>query len=279
MPFESEAQRRFMYSQHPELAKEFEKATPKDADLPEHVKKMADGGTSEGEKIEPGVYGETDPGNLYKMITSLAGGIGAGQLAGAGAGALADIPEALENLGETGSVKMGPEGSDLASKLVRYSKGTMGKGTPNEVEIQNVKGAPEDIAKLGFGTDPASIPSHILDAHGIPWEDAEPALNPTPESQNPTAPFGQDLRELWSDMAQKQSGTPPQALGHYVNPNTIGPSTNMAEGGKVDYPHVTFMEDQTPEGVKKTTHLAKSHEEPEDGEGWNCVRSKTPLHL
>lgn len=28
-----------MYSQHPELAKEFEEATPKGAKLPEHVKK------------------------------------------------------------------------------------------------------------------------------------------------------------------------------------------------------------------------------------------------
>lgn len=39
MPFKSKAQRRFMYSQHPELAKEFEEATPKGAKLPEHVKK------------------------------------------------------------------------------------------------------------------------------------------------------------------------------------------------------------------------------------------------
>lgn len=46
MPFQSEAQRRFMYSQHPKLAKEFEAATPENADLPEHVKKekMAEGG-------------------------------------------------------------------------------------------------------------------------------------------------------------------------------------------------------------------------------------------
>jgi hypothetical protein len=35
MPFESQAQRRYMYSQHPEIAKEFESATPKGAKLPE----------------------------------------------------------------------------------------------------------------------------------------------------------------------------------------------------------------------------------------------------
>lgn len=39
MPFVSQAQRRYMYSQHPELAKEFEAATPKGAHLPQHVKK------------------------------------------------------------------------------------------------------------------------------------------------------------------------------------------------------------------------------------------------
>jgi hypothetical protein len=38
MPFKSQAQRKFMYSQEPELAKEFEAATPKGKKLPEHVK-------------------------------------------------------------------------------------------------------------------------------------------------------------------------------------------------------------------------------------------------
>lgn len=54
MPFKSEAQRRFMYSQHPKLAKEFENATPENANLPEHVKKqkMAEGGEVEGDEIE-----------------------------------------------------------------------------------------------------------------------------------------------------------------------------------------------------------------------------------
>ena len=39
MPFESQAQRRYMYSQHPELAKEFEAATPKGKKLPEYKNK------------------------------------------------------------------------------------------------------------------------------------------------------------------------------------------------------------------------------------------------
>ncbi len=37
MPFKSQAQRRFMYSQEPALAKEFQAHTPKGAKLPEHV--------------------------------------------------------------------------------------------------------------------------------------------------------------------------------------------------------------------------------------------------
>lgn len=39
MPFKSEAQRRFMHYNHPELAKEFEAETPKDAKLPERLHK------------------------------------------------------------------------------------------------------------------------------------------------------------------------------------------------------------------------------------------------
>jgi hypothetical protein len=39
MPFKSEAQRRFMYAKHPEIAKEFEEKTPQHEVLPEHVKR------------------------------------------------------------------------------------------------------------------------------------------------------------------------------------------------------------------------------------------------
>jgi hypothetical protein len=41
MPFKSNAQRKFMYARHPELAKDFEKATPKGKKLPQHVAKTA----------------------------------------------------------------------------------------------------------------------------------------------------------------------------------------------------------------------------------------------
>ncbi len=38
MPFKSKKQRAFMYAKHPKLAKEFERATPKGAKLPEKVR-------------------------------------------------------------------------------------------------------------------------------------------------------------------------------------------------------------------------------------------------
>jgi len=39
MPFVSKAQQKFMWMKHPGIAKEFQAATPKNAKLPEHVKK------------------------------------------------------------------------------------------------------------------------------------------------------------------------------------------------------------------------------------------------
>lgn len=38
MPFESKAQRRFMYAKHPEIAERWQKHTPKDKKLPERKK-------------------------------------------------------------------------------------------------------------------------------------------------------------------------------------------------------------------------------------------------
>jgi len=44
MPFVSQQQRKYMYSQEPELAKKFEKDTPKGKKLPKKVKEGADVG-------------------------------------------------------------------------------------------------------------------------------------------------------------------------------------------------------------------------------------------
>jgi len=42
VPFKSKAQRGFLYANDPEVAKEFEKHTPKDKKLPQHVTKKRD---------------------------------------------------------------------------------------------------------------------------------------------------------------------------------------------------------------------------------------------
>lgn len=47
MPFKSEAQRRYLWMKHPDVAREFSDATPKGAKLPDHVKQSHDIGTVE----------------------------------------------------------------------------------------------------------------------------------------------------------------------------------------------------------------------------------------
>lgn len=44
MPFESQAQRGWMYANEPEMAKRWEKDTPKGKKLPRHKKKRKKGG-------------------------------------------------------------------------------------------------------------------------------------------------------------------------------------------------------------------------------------------
>lgn len=41
MPFRSQQQRKFLYSQHPEIAKRWEKETPKGRKLPKRAKRKA----------------------------------------------------------------------------------------------------------------------------------------------------------------------------------------------------------------------------------------------
>lgn len=48
MPFRSQAQRRFLFAKHPDIAREFAAATPKGAKLPEHVKEASAAPAPEG---------------------------------------------------------------------------------------------------------------------------------------------------------------------------------------------------------------------------------------
>lgn len=249
-------------------------------------KKMSEGGTTNAEMIEPGVYGDTDPGHFQAIVNSLAGGMGLGSM---GAGLAADLPAALKGLGEAGELSIGraaPEMEGMAPKVEVFSKGVMGKGTPNETTIWGVKGDPKEIAKLGYGEDPGSIPEHILQKHrllpdmkinatnqtapneyseggivekmkhllGTDKSDAAQAdsVDPVVSAQQPSAPSE-------SDMAAKQTGQPTdteKAAATDQQRKALG----MAHGGKA--PGVTFMEDQTPKEVKKTVHMDEpTHEQ------------------
>lgn len=102
MPFRSEAQRGFMFAKHPKIAKEFEAATPAGADLPEHVKKMADGGevqpldqTMQNLNQTPATnydfykdISAEDRARLYKQLTTQQNG--PGMLAAQGVGGVGD---------------------------------------------------------------------------------------------------------------------------------------------------------------------------------------------
>lgn len=54
MPFKSEAQRAYLFANHPEIAKRWAAHTPKGAKLPEHVKKASAGLFKKLPKIAPG---------------------------------------------------------------------------------------------------------------------------------------------------------------------------------------------------------------------------------
>lgn len=233
MPFKSKAQQRFMFSQHPEMAKEFADHTPDIKALPEHVKKMAEGGD-----VTSG-----NPANLDKGIQDATVSDGATLAALAGlAGAAPEILEAVpEMLGsEAGEVSLGaaPEMEGMPSKIQAFSKGVMGKGTPNEMTIWGVKGDPEEIAKLGYGNDPASIPEHILRQHGILPADVVNASSQ--EAPNSFAKGGEvkekvnsmsdigTLKGLRDLLMKHQNGEDFEVHGSTDMPK------NYADGGDVD---------------------------------------------
>lgn len=59
MPFKSQAQRGFMYANHPDIAKRFEAETPKGSKLPYHVAKKARG-EALAQRIKSGVKHESN---------------------------------------------------------------------------------------------------------------------------------------------------------------------------------------------------------------------------
>ena len=184
-------------------------------------KKMANGGLPEPQEIDQ--EGLKTPPEVFAALAGMLGG---------GAEALKDAPEALSS--EAGEVSLGgnaPEMEPLSDKLVRYTKGVMGKGTPNETKIEMVKGDPEDIAKLGYGTDPASIPSHILDKFNIPEEGPPPSIDASDQnSPNSFADGGivSKLKQLLG--TDKTDASQADSIEPVVTPSTPTAS-GYSEGG------------------------------------------------
>src|ERR1700730_2638801 len=118
MPYSSDAQRKFFHTDTAKKAgitdaevKEFDKAS-KGKELPEHVKKMADGGTPDPtmDKIK-----QNDPPAQDASVSDFL----APYLLGPVAGRMAEgAMPALEGLGETGAATLGPEGEGMASKAI-----------------------------------------------------------------------------------------------------------------------------------------------------------------
>ena len=110
---------------------------------------------------------------------------------GGGSAMAEDVPEMLSN--ESGELTLGsnapemegkglegplPSINDLRAQLgsgpetptkpdVEVYEVGVQKGGKEPVVIRNVRGKPEEVAKLGFGTDPASIPNDVLQKHGL----------------------------------------------------------------------------------------------------------------
>lgn len=207
MPFQSKAQQRFMFSQHPEMAKEWADKTPDISKLPEHVKHMAEGGLAGYLDQNAGNPAPDQEGLQDASVSDfLLPALGAPGMAKAGEA----MPGIADALGEAGEISIGRAAPKMEEgmlaetpKVVRFSKGVMGKGTPNEMTIWGVKGAPEEVSKLGFGADPGSIPEHILDKFGIPEEvDMKNMKSPTKYAEG-----GEVEEENKGPLADSEYGT------------------------------------------------------------------------
>ena len=69
MPFKSESQRKALWAKDPELAKKFEKETPKGKKIPEKVKKLS-GCNKPEKKVKMSTSGETRQQGFAKISKS-----------------------------------------------------------------------------------------------------------------------------------------------------------------------------------------------------------------
>jgi hypothetical protein len=245
MPFKSESQRRFMFSQHPEIAKEFQAATPPNAKLPEHVpEKMAEGGTPSPVMSEPGLKDATVSDFLLPYLLGPSAKMGA-EAAG----------PALEGLGETGAATLGAgEGEGLVAKaaerLAPKMEDDIAGATTNDV----VTPAVGDTVSLRSTTP--GMPDLNVKYNGPMMKDS-PGLSP-------------ELKEMAKQPMFNLDKDVPAHAGDVMHPtnSTVAKSTLEARGyrfpnsyakGGMAFPHVTFLENESPAQVKKDVHM-EGHE-------------------
>lgn len=230
--------------------------------------KMAEGGTTAGNPaaMEPGLQDASVSDFLlpYLLGPSL------------GKAAVEKAVPALESLGETGAVTLGraapkmEEAAEVAApKIEAFVKGIQ-KSPTGDIKIWGVKGPPKMLEAEFGDAAPGSVPEHILREKGIlPEQVSVPQNAPNSYSDGGIVEKLKKMVESGKSNAQKADEVDPVTPLHNVGqtPNrqdgTYHPEdvpTNPQDP-RVDHlskggvPGVTFLENETPQGVKDATHV------------------------
>jgi len=177
------------------------------------------------EQMEPGIYGQTDPGNMNAIVNGLASGMGTANLVTSLPSLATGAAGVIKGLGTAGEATLGgmPEattGANAVSNglqdIVVYIKGIQ-KGINGAQEpIYGVRGPAEKLLSEFGDANPGSVPASVLRAKGL-----LPHIGP--QSQNPADFFAPDLRAGWGRAATEQSGTPVSTLMPYLRPDVFLP--------------------------------------------------------
>lgn len=215
---------------------------------PNGGKNMAEGGTTSGNpsELDPGIKDATTADFLLPYLLGPSTGK-----------AMEEVGPALKGLGEAGEVTIGraaPEMEGMAPKIEVFSKGVQ-KGGDKPFTIWGVKGKPEDLLKEFGDANPGSVPEHILREKGL-----------LPDTQV-------DASGQFSPNSYAEGGKVERSSLEHSVPNAMM-ARAMDKGG---YPHVTFLENESPAQVKKDTHMEGKEAGPmnttETGE------KKNPPHM
>ncbi len=176
-------------------------------------------------------YNAGEPAEIrfLKALMAAGGGVGTAQLAAQSPAMIQGVYNTLKGLGNAGEVALGgtpdavagakalQQGLSIPEDVTVYIKGIQ-KGVNGAQEpIYGVKGPANRLLEEFGVDDPGSVPKSVLQAKGFLPKDV-------PESQNPTAPFAEELRQKWANAALEQSGTPIKTRAYYMNPEDFKPT-------------------------------------------------------